>query len=175
MSGRRAIVGAGLVIAALVAVVLWRSHGRDEHARPDTKAASEPAAPVSAAPPVAAPPTVPTPEGANVGEVPSEAERPQPVPLPESAKPPPLDGKHSEPAPPQKAFSHDDIIAKREADLKLLDDTKARLESDLATARTAHDETAVHDLEIRIARLGDLRKKRSAELDQLRAGGSGQP
>ena len=171
MSGRRAIVGAGLVIAALVAVVLWRSHGRNEHARPDTQAASEPAAPVSATPHAPAPPTAPTPEGANVGEV----ARPQPVPLPESAKPPPLDGKHSEPAPPQKAFSHADIITKREADLKMLDDTKVRLESDLAAARTAHDESAAHDLEIRIARLGELRKKRSAELDQLRAGGSGQP
>lgn len=175
MSGRRAIVGAGLVIAVVVAVVLWRSDGRDEHARPDTQAASEPAAPVSAAPPAPAPPTVPTPQGAKVGEVPGEPARPQPVPLPESAKPPPLDGKHSEPAPPQKAFSHDDIITKREADLKMLDDTKARLESDLAAARTAHDEATVHALEVRIARIGEVRKKRSAELDQLRAGGSGQP
>ena len=175
MSGRRAIVGAGLVIAALVAVVLWRSHGRNEHARPDTQAASEPAAPVSAAPQAPAPPTAPTPEGANVGEVPGETERPQPMPLPAGASPPPLDGKHSEPAPPQKAFTPAETIAKREADLKLLDDTKARLESDLATARTAHDEATVHALEVRIARIGEVRKKRSAELDQLRAGGSGQP
>ena len=167
MSTRRTIVGAGLVIGVLVAVVLWRSDGHEEHARPDTQAVSEPAVSVSAAPRAPTPPTAPPPEGANVGE----AERPQPAPLPESANPPPLDGKHSEPAPPQKAFTPAETIAKREADLKMLDDTKARLESELAAARSAHDDAAVHALEVRIARIGEVREKRSAELEQLR----GQP
>jgi hypothetical protein len=161
---RRAIVGAGLVIAVLVAVVVWRS---DDHARPETQAA--PAPPVAAAPRTPSP--APTLEKANLGEVPGEAERPQPAPLPAGVNPPPLDGKHSEPAPPQKAFTPAETIAKREADLKMLDDTKARLESELAAARSAHDDAAVHALEVRIARIGEVRKKRSAELEQLR----GQP
>jgi hypothetical protein len=169
MSGRRAIVGAGLVIAVLVAVVVWRSDGHDEHARSDTQAASEPAASTSAAPRTPSP--APTLEKANLGDVPGEAERPQPAPLPAGVNPPPLDGKHSEPAPPQKAFTPAETIAKREADLKMLDDTKARLESELAAARSAHDDAAVHALEVRIARIGEVRKKRSAELEQLR----GQP
>lgn len=77
----------------------------------------------------------------------------------------------SEPAPPQKPFTRDETIAKRETDLKLLDDTRTRLEHDLTAARAASDATAVHDLEIRIGRLIGLRKQRAAELDKLRAGG----
>jgi hypothetical protein len=163
MSTRRAIVGAAVVIAAVVALLVWKTRG-------ETRAPAEPAAPTAStpAPPTAAPAA---PEKPALGAIASEPARPQPVPLPAGANPPPLDGKHSEPAPPQKAFTPAETIAKREADLKLLDDTKARLESDLAAARTAHDEATVHALEVRIARIGEVRKKRSAELEQLRAGG----
>jgi hypothetical protein len=159
---RRAIVGAGIVIAALVALLVWKT--RREPRVPD-----ETPAPAASMPPAQASAAVP--EKPTLGAVAVEPERPQPVPLPAGANPPPLDGKHSEPAPPQKAFTPDETIAKREADLKLLDDTKARLENDLAAARTAHDDATAHALEVRIARIGELRKRRSAELEQLRGGG----
>jgi hypothetical protein len=174
MSGRRAIVAAGIVIAALIAVLAWKSRGGDEPAaRTSQVAAPEPAKATEPAPAARAPVAPVAPVAAVASG--DEEQRPQPVPLPPGANPPPLDGKRSDPAPAQKAFTPAETIAKREADLKMLDDTKARLEADLAAAKAAHDATAVHDLEIRIARLADVRKKRSAELDQLRAGGSATP
>lgn len=173
MSGRRAIVAAGLVIGIVILVLAWTSRRADEPAARTPQATSSQPQEVA---PAARAPEMPTPPvAAGLGEGSDGEEQPQPVPLPPGANPPPLDGKRSEPAPPQKAFSPADVIAKREADLKLIDDTKTRLEADLAAAKTGSDATAVHDLEIRIARLGDLRKKRSAELDKLRAGGSATP
>ena len=175
MRGRRAAVAAGLVIGVLIAVLAWKSRGGDEPAAPTPQAAPAPPSPAGAVPVARAPAAPGVPVAVGAGEASDGEERPQPVPLPPGANPPPLDGKHSEPAPPQKAFTPAEVIAKREADLTLLDDTKTRLEADLAAAKTARDATAVHDLEIRIARIGDLRKKRSAELDRLRAGGSAAP
>jgi hypothetical protein len=172
MSGRRAIVAAGIVIGALIALLAWKSRGGDQAPAPSPVAPER--APAVAGAPVASAPAVPV-APVTTGAAPGPDERPQPVSLPPGESPPPLDGKRSEPAPPQKAFTHDEIVAKREADLKMLDDTKARLEQELTAAKAAHDATAVHDLEIRIARMADLRKKRSAELDQLRAGGSAAP
>jgi len=164
MSGRRAVVAAVIVIGALIVVLVWKSRGGHEAVAPAHEAAvpaHEATAPVASAPSVAPAPVA-------TAEATGSDERPQPAPLPPGESPPPIDGKRSDPAPPQKAFSPAETIAKREADLKMLDDTKARLEQDLTAAKAANDATAVHDLEIRIARLGDLRKKRSAELDQLR-------
>jgi hypothetical protein len=167
MGTRRALVAAGVVIVVLVAILLKKSH--DE---PATVATHSEAPPTSVAPPAPQPivPAASEPAPAlPVGEA-----QPQPVPLPEGVTPPPLDGKRSEPAPPQKPFTPEEQIAKREADLKLLDDTKTRLEDQLAAAHKANDATTAHDLEIRIARLADVRKKRSDELEKLRAGGSAQ-
>lgn len=124
------------------------------------------------------PTSVPAPSVAKVAPAgtdelaPDGTARPQPVPLDPSAKPPSLDAPHSKPAPPQQPFTREETIAKREADLKLLDDTKTRLEADLAAARTANDASAAHDLEVRIARMSELRKKRGAELETIRAGGA---
>lgn len=166
MSARRAIVAAGAVLVVLVAVLAWKARGGGESTTPapapatTTVTPAAPAAPVAAAPPAIAP--------AKSALVDDNAERPQPVPLPAGETPPPLDGKKSEPAPPQKAFTPAELIAKREADLELLDDTKTRLEQELAAAKGSNDATAAHDLEIRIARLTELRKKRGAELDQLK-------
>ena len=166
MSARRAIVAAGAVLVVLVAVLAWKARGGGESTTPapapatTTVTPAAPAAPVAAAPPAIAP--------AKSALVDDHAERPQPVPLPAGETPPPLDGKKSEPAPPQKAFTPAELIAKREADLELLDDTKTRLEQELAAAKGSNDATAAHDLEIRIARLTELRKKRGAELDQLK-------
>lgn len=170
---RRATVVAGVLVAALIAVLAWKTRD-DSHEATTTPTATSPAAPAApvAAPAIPAVPRAPVAQ-ATTGASDDDLERPQPVPLPPSANPPPLDGKKSEPAPPQKPFTAPEVIAKREADLKLLDDTKARLEQELATAKTTHDETASHDLEIRIKRITDLRKKRSSELDQLK--GSAQP
>jgi hypothetical protein len=164
MGARRALVAAGVVIAVLVALLLWRS-------RPDDR----PAPTIIETHDQVALPTAPPPSLPAVAQTATPPQlQPQPVPLPESAHPPPLDGKHSEPAPPQKPFTPEEQIAKREADLALLDDTKARLEEQLTAARDAHDTATAHDLEIRIARLTDVRKKRGEELDKLRAG-SAQP
>jgi hypothetical protein len=163
MGIRRALVAAGVVIAVLVALYVTK--------RGDTKPplivthddiTLEPAAKPTPRP------ELPTP----ITPVPLQ---PQPVPVAGSATPPPLDGKHSEAAPPQKAFTPAEVITKREADLKLLDDTKARLQQQLEAARAANDTATAHDLEIRIGRLTDVRKKRGEELDQLRAGGSAAP
>lgn len=167
MGIRRALVAAGVVIALLVVLLLRQTHDSDAPAK---------SPPQTVPAPVAAPQPAATPAPAQVA-LPTEPApaRPQPVPLPEGANPPPLDGKHSDPAPPQKQLTAEETIAKREADLKLLDNTRARLEEQLAAARSAHDAATAHDLEIRISRLKDLRKKRGDELDKLRAGGSAQP
>jgi hypothetical protein len=174
MTMRRATVVAGVLVAALIAVLAWKTRDDSHEATTPTPTATSPAAPAApvAAPAIPAVPRAPVAQ-ATTGSGNDDLERPQPVPLPPSAHPPPLDGKKSEPAPPQKPFTPAETIAKREADLKLLDDTKARLEQELATAKTTHDETASHDLEIRLTRITDLRKKRSSELDQLK--GSAQP
>lgn len=155
------------MLAVLIAVLAWKARGGGESheaapaATAMTPAAAAPAAPVaSTRPPAIAP--------AKSAVVDDNAARPQPVPLPPGETPPPLDGKKSEPAPPQKAFTPAEVIAKREEDLKLLDDTKARLEKELAAAKGSNDATTAHDLEVRIARLTELRKKRGTELDQLK-------
>ncbi|MBV8760423.1 MAG: hypothetical protein JO257_24235 [Deltaproteobacteria bacterium] len=170
MSTRRAILAAGGVLVVLLAILAWKARSGGEMT-PTAAVTQAPApaitapAPVASASGTAAAPALPS---AGSADVVDDQGRPQPVPLPPGANPPPLDGKHSEPAPPQKAFTPAEVIAKREADLKLLDDTKTRLEKDLEAAKTAHDATTAHDLEIRIARLTDLRKRRSTELDQLK-------
>jgi hypothetical protein len=167
MGTRRAIVAAGVAIAVVIALLVWRSHDAKPHASAEVVPASElgeKAGQPTAASAVQPPPALVAPAD------PVEAAQPQPVPLGGSATPPALDGKRSDPAAPQKPFTPDETIAKREADLKLLDDTKARLDEQLAAARTAKDAAAIHDLEVRLARLSDLRKKRGDELDKLRAG-----
>jgi len=120
----------------------------------------------SQAPTTTRTPTIASAEGTEPGEEP----RPQPVPV-DPASAPSLDTPVSKPAPPQKPFDRAETIAKREADLKLLDDTRTRLEKELASAQAAGDATAVHELQIRITRVTELRKQRSGELDKLRAGG----
>jgi len=165
MKIRRALVAAGVVIAVLVVVLEMKSS--DAPPKPAI-AATHDAMVSKAEPPPAPPPELPAP----TTPVPLQ---PQPVPLAGSAAPPPLDGKHSEPAPPQKPFTPAEVIAKREADLELLDDTKVRLQQQLEAARAANDTATAHDLEIRIGRLTDVRKKRGEELDRLRAGGSAAP
>jgi len=166
MSARRAIIAAGAVLAVLVVVLAWKTRGGGESptAAPVAAVATpEPAA--QAAPVASAPPAIAPAKSAIVDD---QAARPQPVPLPPGETPPPLDGKKSEPAPPQKAFTPAELIAKREADLKLIDDTKARLEQQLVAANGSNDATTARDLEVRIARLTELRKKRGSELEQLK-------
>jgi outer membrane biosynthesis protein TonB len=166
MGIRRALVAVGVVIAVLVVVLVRKSSDQPSVAVTHDKIPVEPTAAPTPPPELPAPTTPvqlqPQPQ-------------PQPVPLAGSATPPPLDGKHSEAAPPQKPFTPAEVIAKREADLKLLDDTKARLQQQLAAARAANDTATAHDLEIRIGRLTDVRTKRGQELDHLRAGGSASP
>ncbi|HEX5059396.1 MAG TPA: hypothetical protein VFV99_08560 [Kofleriaceae bacterium] len=157
---------AGIVAAALLIVVgvLWWTRGGDRSTA--TRAATSTAVSVSKAPAPARPPTLASANGTD----PAEEPRPQPVPV-DPATAPSLDAPVSKPAPPQKPFDRAETIAKREADLKLLDDTRTRLEKELASAQAAGDATAVHDLQIRITRTSELRKQRSGELDKLRAGG----
>ena len=170
---RRAIIAVAVAVGLLIAVLWWKSRTGGDAEAPPRAGSAMVAPPVAAiaptptapsAPTLAPSPTEPTDQAAG------DEARPQPVPLSGSQTPPPLDGKRSEPAAPQKPFTPEETIAKREADLKLLDDTKARLEDELKAARTANDQDAVHVLEVRLARLGDLRKKRGDELDKLRAG-----
>ncbi|HTL34052.1 MAG TPA: hypothetical protein VL326_13045 [Kofleriaceae bacterium] len=163
---RRGLILGSVAILLLLAALVWQLHGGGE----TTPEASKPTAPAAAR--TATPsPTIAPARPANVvateGSAGSATDEVKAAP-----NPPPLDAPHSKPAPPQKGFTRDETIAKREADLKLLDDTKTRLEQDLATARTANDKTATHDLEVRLARLADTRKKRVTELEQIRAGGA---
>jgi type IV secretory pathway VirB10-like protein len=157
---------AGIVAAALVIVVgvLWWKHGGDHGTAP--RAATSTAVPSSKAPAAARAPTLTNADGTD----PAAEPRPQPVPV-DPATAPSLDAPVSKPAPPQKPLDRSETLAKREADLKLLDDTRTRLEKELASAQAAGDATAVHDLQIRITRTTELRKQRSGELDKLRAGG----
>ena len=97
-------------------------------------------------------------------------EKPTPVAI-DPSKAPALDAPVSKPAPPQVPFDRDETIAKREADLKLLDETSVRLEAELAAARSANDSTAIQELEIRITRLASLKKQRTVELTTIRSGG----
>ena len=162
---RRALAAGAAVVAILVGVLVWKLREKPAPATPSTPAPSvATTSPRPAALPTAAPSPTLEPAG-------SDLEHPQPKPLPPGTTPPALDAPHSQPAPPQKAFTRDETIANREADLKLLDDTKVRLESQLATAKANKDTTATHDLEVRLARLADLRVKREKELEQIRAGG----
>jgi hypothetical protein len=166
----RRLIVASAIVAVLAIAVLWklRAPASGPAAPAPTARVATPAMPSA---PSATSPAIPSPPSiASAGDD-GEA-RPQPVPLPAGQAPPPDDAPHSKPAPPQTAFTRDETIAKREADLKLLDDTKTRLDGELATAKSAGDSTETHDLQVRIDRLVALRKKRSAELEQIRAGGA---
>jgi hypothetical protein len=161
---RRALAAGVALVAILVGVLVWKLREKPEPPR------EAPAVATTTSPsPTVFPSTGPAP---TLGETGSAAvPAPQPKPLAPGEAPPALDAPVSKPAPPQKAFTREETIANREADLKLLDDTKTRLEGQLATAKANKDATATHDLEVRLARLVDLRKKREGELEKIRAGG----
>lgn len=148
----------------LVVALVWN---RGDDTRDSARRAST--TPLAGTASSARAPTVVTP---NVPAEPVAAQpgQPQPVPV-DPASAPSLNAPVSKLAPAQKPFDRAETIAKREADLKLLDDTRTRLETDLAAAQASGDATAAHDLQIRIARVTGLRKQRTAELDKLRAGG----
>lgn len=151
---KRALLALAL-IAVVVLLVVWRRDGADDVATP-----------VAPPPRIATPtarPTQPT------APAPAEEARPVPVPVDPSAHPPSLDAPHTPAAPPQTPFTREETIAKREADLALLDKTTEHLNAELATT---HDAIAAHDLEVRIARVAALRKQRVGELEQIRAGGA---
>jgi hypothetical protein len=167
MRERRALatlVGAA-VVAALVGGLFWatRTTGGGSANAPRVAANTATATMASRA-------ASPIPNTAHTAPS-ASAEPPQPVPIDPSTAPP-LDRPISKPAPAQQPFTREETIAKREADLKLLDDTKARLQNELTAATQAGNATAAHELEIRITRLTTLRKQRNAELDQIRAGGA---
>ena len=164
------MVGA-LVVAAAAVGLLWKLRQHDEPTTTSPKAAATSAQPHTEQTAMPAP----TPgAGSQVrdNDVVDEEGNPRPQPVRVEGPTPPADTKTSAPAPPQKPFTREETIEKREADLKLLDDQKTRLEADLAAAKTANNASAAHDLEIRIARIADLKKKRTTELDQIRAGGT---
>lgn len=164
---RRALATGAALVAILVGVLVWTLREKSEPASPP-RAAPEVAR--TSPSPAAFKSAGPAPTLGSVGSA-GSALPPQPTPLEPGAAPPSLDAPKSQPAPAQKAFTREETIANREADLKLLDDTKLRLEGQLATAKANKDTTAAHDLEVRLARLADLRKKRDAELETIRAGG----
>jgi len=169
--GTRRIFAIGVVVVAiLVGGLLWKLRATES-----SQSSSATKAQANATSATATPATAPSPAKAPGLAAPAESgsdeQRPQPVPV-DPATAPSLDAPHSQPAPPQKPFTRDETIAKREADLKLLDDTKTRLEGDLAAAKAGKNASAAHDLEVRLARLADLKKKRTGELEQIRAGGA---
>lgn len=172
-SPRRTLLVVGTLAVAVAAVVLlWKLRQPDAPATTSPKAATVTSARPSDVQPVQ-PPSVATSGSQAAGnDLVDEDGNPRPQPVPVAGPTPASDTKHSAPAPPQKPFTRDETIAKREADLKLLDAQKTRLEADLAAAKTANNASAAHDLEIRIARITDLKKKRTTELDQIRAGGT---
>src|SRR5690349_8847897 len=155
---RRALAAGAALVAILVGVLVWKLGEKPEPVPP-----SAPAVATTSPGARAFPTTMPAPTLGAAGS--ATGEPPQPKPLPPGATPPSLDAPVSKPAPPQKAFTREETIANREADLKLLDDTKVRLESQLATAKANKDATATHDLEVRLTRLADLRVKRAKELE----------
>jgi hypothetical protein len=160
---RRALAAGAALVAILVGVLVWKLGEKPEPAR------QAPAVATTSPSPAAFPPAGPAPTLGDTGS--AAVPPPQPKPLAPGEAPPALDAPVSKPAPPQKAFTREETIANREADLKLLDDTKTRLEGQLATAKANKDATATHDLEVRLTRLADLRKKREDELEKIRAGG----
>ena len=161
--GRRTLLTLAAVLALLVALIFWGLRDRPT-AAPIAHAPASPTVAPAATPQARPPALAPAHEA-------QQQPQPQPVPLPAGETPPALDAPHSKPAPPQKPFTRDETIAKREAGLKLLDDEKARLDDQLAAARKSGDTQAAHDLEIRAARVADVRKKRAAELQSIRSGG----
>jgi hypothetical protein len=170
--GTLLVVGALAVLVA-AGVLVWKLR---EHDAPTTTTSPKTAAASAPLPrsQQTAPPTPVATAGsqASDNDLVDEEGHPRPQPVKVEGPTPPENTKTSAPAPPQKPFTREETITKREADLKMLDDQKARLEADLAAAKTANNASAAHDLEIRIARIADLKKKRTAELDQIRAGGA---
>jgi hypothetical protein len=165
-SQRRATVIAGAVVVVLAGggLLWWKTR--------DSTATSAPGAAARGA--TAADPTRPASVHVASELAASSPTGAQPIRV-DPANAPQLDAPISKPAPPQQGFTREETIAKREKDLALLDQTRERLEKDVAAAQTAGNTTEAHTLQVRLSRLSALRKQRSSELDQLRAGGAVPP
>jgi hypothetical protein len=163
----RVTVAIGALALLLAGVLLlWKTRGDGDAVVPATTPAPARTAARTADRP-SAPPAPAAPED------PAGADpQPQPAPLDPSAHPPSLEAPVSKPAPAPVPFTRDETIAKREADLKLLDATRERLERERDAAKTAGNAITASELQIRITRMEALRKQRSGELDRIRAGGA---
>lgn len=167
-------VGLGLIAIALVGI-LWSHHGRDDGdaAAPGASSAVSPSSASDRSAPQAAARLAPGAQP-SLAAAPAQDDHPQAVPVPDdpSLAPPPLDGPHSEPAAPQKPFTHDEQVQQRVADLALLDETEKRLSGELDAAQKRGDTEGARLLQVRLTRVRALRETRRTELDQLRHGGT---
>src|ERR1043165_3554418 len=111
---RRGLILGSVAILLLLAGLVWRLHGGSE----TTPEASKPTAPAAARTPAPAPtiaPTRPASVVATAGSAGSATDEARVAP-----NPPPLDAPYTNPAPPQKGFTRDETLAKREAGAELL-------------------------------------------------------
>src|SRR5258706_3804053 len=113
----RAVAVGGVVVAALALGLVWKLRDRGERASASRPASVAPAThdhhdERTPAPAALVTPTSPSEDVDEQGNP-----RPQPIPVAGSDVPA-ADTPHSQPAPPQKPFTREETIAKREADLK---------------------------------------------------------
>src|ERR1043165_8573514 len=121
---RRGLILGSVAILLLLAGLVWQLHGGSETtpeaSKPTAPAAARtpPPAPPAARPPAPAPtiaPTRPASVVATAGSAGSATDEARVAP-----NPPPLDAPYTNPAPPQKGFTRDETLAKREAGAELL-------------------------------------------------------
>jgi hypothetical protein len=99
------------------------------------------------------------------GPATEKVSRPTPTPPPA----PPAEATKTERPTPQPV-TQEELVARRESGLKLLDDTIARVTRERDEATKAGDTERVSLARVRLERLASVRKQRAEELDEARRG-----
>jgi hypothetical protein len=164
MRSRRVLVIAALLVAFAVVVVIWSSSHDASAPRRATSVELPHTETVSARP---ATPNV-------ASDVSATGYRPAPAPATDQTSPTPPPAPPAAPMkterPAAQPVTQDELVARRESGLVLLDDTIARVTRERDDATKAGDKERVSLARVRLERLAAVRKQRAQELEEARRG-----